>query len=582
MPTEQPFPAALRPAPPSSATAPTRLGVEALEARDVPSVGGGFTNHGLDGVYYSDPNFANAAFARRDVRLDFDWETAVKPGGSNSPGFRDVGTDNYSAKWTGQLVARFSEAYTFSGFADDVFKLELKPAGATTWTTVVDQPNYTGREFAGTTNLVAGQAYDLQASFKEFGGAAAVSLKWASPSTPREVIDPLDQAGANNPDSSTTFVDIVKGARNSWGWGVGVDADGWPTGQTEYIFQESLNQGLGLDPLMRGKLQFSFRGKADLNLFGNVDYASLSYSYDAATNTTAGSFVTRDSGSNASAIRFLNPTRNGQSGGPGGLTAFKLLRPTTPDATTTYAPGTLFTTQEKDYVRHYTVVRHQYVANQQKEWGDRTLPHLLQPVRRLGQPGGGVRRPVEQRLVVGVQGHVRQRDRHRPHGQPAGVGHGAHRRRREQLPRETRQPHQVRQRRRQPLHRPDRQPDLPAAEPQPAGLPGTRQRAVGTGAGCFTSITSTSTSSWRRPGTPTTTISRRSATTSRPPRTRTASTTNCTRCATAWRCCAPRRRATSSARCSATARCRAPRPTPGFDRSTSGSTPTPTTRHDWG
>ncbi|MFO0850945.1 MAG: PA14 domain-containing protein [Gemmataceae bacterium] len=348
--------------------------MEALEQRDTPAVGGGFTNHGLDGSYYLDPNFTTLAFSRRDLRLDFDWGTTVKPGGSTSPGFAAVGVDSYSARWVGQLVPRFGETYTFTGVADDTVKIELRPAGAAAWTTVVDQTTNTGAPFSGAYTVQAGQTYDIRVGYQELTGAAKLRLLWSSPSTPQEVIDPLDQPGMNNPDGTAAFTDIVKGARNGWEGGVTLDANGWPQGNTTYYFQESLNQGVGLDPLMRGTITFSFTGKATLSLNGNADRNSLAYTYNAGTNTTAGSFRAVDYGANATAITFTNTTRTGVAGGPGGITNLKLLRPAAPDATAPYPAGTQFTTQIKDYARNYTVVRHQYVANQQRNWSDRTLP----------------------------------------------------------------------------------------------------------------------------------------------------------------------------------------------------------------
>ncbi|MGL4419364.1 MAG: hypothetical protein ACRCZF_01745, partial [Gemmataceae bacterium] len=93
------------------------LHVDVLETREMPSVGGGFTDQGLTGTYFTDNNFTSAAFSRKDPRLDFDWGSTIAPGGSISPGFAAIGTDQYSIRWTGQLIAKFSETYTFSGFA---------------------------------------------------------------------------------------------------------------------------------------------------------------------------------------------------------------------------------------------------------------------------------------------------------------------------------------------------------------------------------------------------------------------------------------------------------------------------------
>lgn len=345
----------------------------------MPAAGGGWTDAGLVGTYYADATFTSAAFTRKDQRIDFQWGTVARPGGSISPGFRAVGADNYSVRWTGQLVPRYTEAYTFSGTADDTFVLELKKATDATWTTVVNQSR-AAAGFTGTMPLRAGQAYDVRISYQEFSGGSTARLRWASPSTPVEVIDTLTQSGINNPDSQAAFVDLVKAnTRNAWGGVAGqpapaMDANGWPTGDGTFGFQESLKQGLGLDPLMRGRLTFRFTGKATVSLYGNVDHASLTYAYDPSTNATTGSFRTVDKRSNASWVAFQNTSRTGQPGGPGGITDYQLLRPAAPDAAATYPAGTVFTDQIKDAMGRFNVIRFQYVANQQKEWSDRTRP----------------------------------------------------------------------------------------------------------------------------------------------------------------------------------------------------------------
>ncbi|MGL4420088.1 MAG: hypothetical protein ACRCZF_05440, partial [Gemmataceae bacterium] len=215
-------------------------------------------------------------------------------------------------------------------------------------------------------------------SFQEFAGNARLTLRWSSTSTPSEIIDVLNTSGNNNPDGNSAFTDIVKGARNTWepvnGVAPTLDANGWPMGDATFIFQESLNQGLDLDPLMSGRIQFQFTGKADVSLFGNVSSSSLSSSYSSLTNTTTGSFLTNPVGSNASSITLRNSRRDGQPNGPRGFTDLKLMRPISPNATTNYSPSSIFTTQMKEAFSRYTVVRFQYVGNQQLNWSDRTMP----------------------------------------------------------------------------------------------------------------------------------------------------------------------------------------------------------------
>src|SRR5688572_31563650 len=68
-------------------TSTMRSAIERLEERRLLSAGGGWTAGGLSGNYFANPDLTGpAAFSRSDVRLDFDWGTLHKPGGSISPG----------------------------------------------------------------------------------------------------------------------------------------------------------------------------------------------------------------------------------------------------------------------------------------------------------------------------------------------------------------------------------------------------------------------------------------------------------------------------------------------------------------
>jgi hypothetical protein len=363
--------------------------VEQLEARRLMSVGGGFTAGGIVGQYFNNTSLnGSPSFTRRDVRIDFDWGTTIKPGGSISPGFRDIGADNYSVRWTGQVAPRFSETYTFRTTTDEGVRLFARPAGAPTWTTLIDAWTATTQaDRTATYAMLSGQSYDIRMEYVETSGAALSRLRWSSPSTPQEVIDPAVETGINNPDLTAGLTDIIKGARNTWEGVDGLpaptmDANGWPQGNGGYYFQESLNQGLDVDPMMRGRVAFSFNGSATVSIQGNVDSATLTSSYDSVNNVTTGSFTTRNNGWNASFIALRNTTRTGIPGGPGGVTNFRLMRPTAPDATTSYATtGTttapnapVFTPQLIDAMSKFTIIRHQYVANQQRNWSDRTPP----------------------------------------------------------------------------------------------------------------------------------------------------------------------------------------------------------------
>jgi hypothetical protein len=354
---------------------------EELESRDAPSVGGGFTGGGIVGQYFDNTTLSGTpAFTRTDVRIDFNWGTTLTPGGSISAPFNSVGHNDFSVLWTGDVVPAFSETYTFTTVSADGVQLFIRPAGTTAWTALInDWTAHSTTTDTGAYTMRAESTYDIKMEYFQTTGTAVAELGWSSPSVPYEIIDVLSQTGINNPDLTSGFTNLVQGARNSWlgpqggGAAPGMDANGWPTGDGGYVFQESLNQGLGLDPLMQGTIAFSFNGSANVSLYGNANPSSLTYSYDAADNTTTGSFVTVDNNANASIFFFSNSHRNGTSG-PGGLTNLELMRPTSPGATTSYNPNVVFDSQILNAMSQYTIMRFQLVANQQVNWSDRTLP----------------------------------------------------------------------------------------------------------------------------------------------------------------------------------------------------------------
>ena len=142
--------------------------------------GGGFARGGLLGNWYANTNLSGTpAFTRRDVRLDFGLND-LAPGGAGRVGdiaFRSVPPTNFSAQWTGQLIARFSEPYTFKVLAHDTFRLRLRPAGLSSWTTVIEQPMDLNAETNGVYPLSAGRLYDVEATLTHSGGPWAAQLR---------------------------------------------------------------------------------------------------------------------------------------------------------------------------------------------------------------------------------------------------------------------------------------------------------------------------------------------------------------------------------------------------------------------
>jgi hypothetical protein len=137
-----------------------------------PAVGGGI---GLRGDYFDNIDFTGTRVRRIDPFIGVDWG-----GGSPDPA---IGPDTFSARWTGQVQPRFSQAYTFYTVTDDGVRLWVNnQLLIDRW---VDQ---SPTEWSGVISLQAGALYDIRMEYFENGGGAAAQLFWSAPSVPKELI----------------------------------------------------------------------------------------------------------------------------------------------------------------------------------------------------------------------------------------------------------------------------------------------------------------------------------------------------------------------------------------------------------
>ena len=86
-------------------------------------------------------------------------------------------------RWTGQILPRFSESYTFSTTSDDGVRLWVNG------TRIID--HWTDHALAtdtGTINLSANQKVAVQMEFYDATLDAAASLSWSSASQPPQLI----------------------------------------------------------------------------------------------------------------------------------------------------------------------------------------------------------------------------------------------------------------------------------------------------------------------------------------------------------------------------------------------------------
>jgi len=132
------------------------------------------TASGLRADYFAGTNFDTLALTRNDVQVDFSW--------SGSPG-TGVPADQFSVRWTGQIIPRYSQTYTFSTVSDDGVRLWVNGfLVIDNWTVHLATTN------TGTIALTAGQTYPIKLEYFDGTGASVARLRWSSSSQPLEVV----------------------------------------------------------------------------------------------------------------------------------------------------------------------------------------------------------------------------------------------------------------------------------------------------------------------------------------------------------------------------------------------------------
>jgi hypothetical protein len=152
---------------------------------------------GVKAQYYNGMNFETLVLTRMDPQINFNWGDPGSPDAS-------VAVDQFSARWTGEVEAAFTETYTFYTNSDDGVRLWID--GVQVVDSWIDQ---SPTEHSGTIDLVAGTTYSLVMEFYENGGGAVAELRWSSPSTPKQLIpqaalSPPVRASAPSPFSGAT------------------------------------------------------------------------------------------------------------------------------------------------------------------------------------------------------------------------------------------------------------------------------------------------------------------------------------------------------------------------------------------
>lgn len=139
------------------------------------TIGGGGTGTGLRGDYFANMTLSGSpTLTRTDATVNFSW--GASPGGS-------VPGDQFSARWTGQVEAQYSQTYTFYTMSDDGVRLWVNGTQlVNNWT------DHGPTENSGTIALTAGQKYNITLEFYENGGGAESRLSWSSSSQAKQIV----------------------------------------------------------------------------------------------------------------------------------------------------------------------------------------------------------------------------------------------------------------------------------------------------------------------------------------------------------------------------------------------------------
>jgi PA14 domain/K319L-like, PKD domain len=135
---------------------------------------------GLRGEYYNDKStggrFRTLVLTRTDASVNFAWDRAAPAAG--------VQSDNFSVRWTGQLLAPATGTYTFSTTSDD---------GVRVWVNgqrIINNWNDHGSTVDTSPGiaLTAGVRYTIRVDYYERFGIAQIQLRWTPPGQPESVI----------------------------------------------------------------------------------------------------------------------------------------------------------------------------------------------------------------------------------------------------------------------------------------------------------------------------------------------------------------------------------------------------------
>jgi hypothetical protein len=147
------------------------------EANNLPINPGGVEGDGdgLIATYFNGKDFNTEIVNRIDTCVNFDWGTGAPTEG--------VDSDNFSVRWTGKVMPRYSGTCTFYLTVDNNARLYVNNE------LIIDRwTSGSNAVQTGKIQLTAGEKYDLKLEYYDQRAAASCKLEWASPFHSREVV----------------------------------------------------------------------------------------------------------------------------------------------------------------------------------------------------------------------------------------------------------------------------------------------------------------------------------------------------------------------------------------------------------
>jgi RHS repeat-associated protein len=237
---------------------------------------------GLAGSYYSTTNLAGRAVAQRaDANVDFTW-------GSGGPGLLGGQADNFSVRWTGELIAPQTGDYVFSTYADAGTNLVIDSFDA-----IKDWgPSGLHTKASQALRLKAGR-HTITLDYHDTTGSAQVHFYWQCASCATQITKRLVPASALRPGWHTQTSTVTPGGRVAFAhfarpWADRADYDLRKSGATAVITSYAYDAYGRLTRSVMPKGNAARAIQADGTLAGDPDLSySTSYTYYGATETAA-------------------------------------------------------------------------------------------------------------------------------------------------------------------------------------------------------------------------------------------------------------------------------------------------------